>query len=168
MAFLSATMRSLVTYENTDVWLTLDGGERLRRRVLMAAVGNGRFFGGGMKICPAAKLDSGALDLVVVGDFTRMDVVTKIARVFSGNHLTLDEVSSATCAPPRGRAGRADAGFRSSSTARRPDACRRRFEVLPARCASASGTGADRTPPTLPRRSARSADPGIPSRCRSR
>jgi YegS/Rv2252/BmrU family lipid kinase len=95
MAFLSATMRSLVTYENTDVWLTMDGGERLRRRVLMAAVGNGRFFGGGMQICPAAKLDSGALDLVVIGDFTRMDVVTKIARVFSGNHLTLDEVSSA-------------------------------------------------------------------------
>jgi YegS/Rv2252/BmrU family lipid kinase len=96
MAFLSATMRSLVTYENTDVWLRLDGGERLRRRVLMAAIGNGRFFGGGMKICPEAKLDSGALDLVVVGDFSKMDVVTKIARVFSGNHLTLDEVSNAT------------------------------------------------------------------------
>ena len=43
--------------------------------MLLAAVGNGRFFGGGMKICPNAKFDSGALDLVVVGDMTRLGVL---------------------------------------------------------------------------------------------
>ena len=52
-AFLGATVRSLLSYDNTDVWLSLDDGPRERRRVLMTAVGNGRFFGGGMKICPA-------------------------------------------------------------------------------------------------------------------
>ena len=46
----------------------MDGQERKRRRVLLAAIGNGRFFGGGMKICPDARLDDGMLDLVTVGD----------------------------------------------------------------------------------------------------
>ena len=96
MAFLSATVRSLATYDNTDVWLTLDDGERQRHRVLMAAVGNGRFFGGGMKICPEAKLDSGNLDLVIVGDFTRFDVLIQVRRLFNGSHLTLEEVSNTT------------------------------------------------------------------------
>jgi YegS/Rv2252/BmrU family lipid kinase len=96
LAFLGATVRTLATYDNTDVWFTADGGERTRRRVLMAAVGNGRFFGGGMKICPGAKLDNGSLDLVVVGDFTRFDVLTKVRRLYDGSHLSLEEVSNYT------------------------------------------------------------------------
>ncbi|HXI59846.1 MAG TPA: diacylglycerol kinase family protein [Polyangia bacterium] len=92
LAFLGATVRSLATYDNTDVWLSVDGGPRQRRRVLMAAVGNGRFFGGGMKICPSATLDSGRLDLVVVGDLGRMEVLMKVSRIYSGSHLTMPDV----------------------------------------------------------------------------
>jgi YegS/Rv2252/BmrU family lipid kinase len=93
-AFLGATMRALFSYDNTDVWLTLDGKERERRRVLLVAVGNGRYFGGGMKICPESQLDSGALDVVVVGDFSRAEVLMKIQRLYDGSHLSLDDVSS--------------------------------------------------------------------------
>jgi YegS/Rv2252/BmrU family lipid kinase len=93
-AFLGATVRSLVSYDNTDVWLSLDDGPRARRRVLMVAVGNGRFFGGGMKICPGAQLDSGALEVVVVGDLSRMGVLTKGGRIFAGTHLDLEEVTA--------------------------------------------------------------------------
>jgi YegS/Rv2252/BmrU family lipid kinase len=95
VAFLGASVRSLLSYDNTDVWLTLDDGPRERRRVLMCAVGNGRFFGGGMKICPGAQLDSGALEVVVVGDFTRMEVLTKMGRLYDGSHLSLESVSAA-------------------------------------------------------------------------
>jgi len=94
VAFLGATVATLATYDNTDVWFTVDGGQRQRLRVLMAAVGNGRFFGGGMKICPEAKLDNGALDLVVVGDMSRFGVFTKVRRIYNGSHLSLEEVSS--------------------------------------------------------------------------
>jgi diacylglycerol kinase (ATP) len=93
-AFLGATVRALLSYDNTDVWLSLDDGPRERRRVLMTAVGNGRFFGGGMKICPRAQLDSGTLDVVVVGDFSRLEVLTKVGRLFEGSHLELDAVTS--------------------------------------------------------------------------
>jgi diacylglycerol kinase (ATP) len=96
VAFLGATVQSLATYDNTDVWMSLDDGPRERRRVLMAAVGNGQYFGGGMKICPGAQLDSGAFEVVVVGDFSRLEVLTKIGRLFDGSHLELDAVKSAT------------------------------------------------------------------------
>jgi YegS/Rv2252/BmrU family lipid kinase len=131
IAFFSATMRSLVTYDNTDVWLTLDGGERQRHRVLMAAVGNGRFFGGGMKICPAAKLDSGTLDLVILGDFTRMRVVTQISRVYSGDHLTLEEVSTATVRTLEAAAVDGEAKVPIELDGETPGRLPARFEVLP-------------------------------------
>jgi YegS/Rv2252/BmrU family lipid kinase len=92
IAFLAATLRTLVAHDNVDVWLTADDGPRQRRRVLMAAIGNGRFFGGGMKICPEARLDDGLLDLVTVGDYTRAEVVTRISHIFSGTHLSLEEI----------------------------------------------------------------------------
>ena len=75
--------------------ISVDGGERRRLTVLLGAVGNGRFFGGGMKICPDAQLDDGMLDLVAVGDLTRAQVVANIGRLFNGTHLELEQVTHA-------------------------------------------------------------------------
>ena len=38
-------------------------------------VANGRFFGGGMKICPDAEPDDGLLDVLTIGDVTKRDLV---------------------------------------------------------------------------------------------
>jgi YegS/Rv2252/BmrU family lipid kinase len=95
VAFLGATLRALASYDNTDVWMTVGDRPRERRRVLMAAVGNGRFFGGGMKICPEARLDDGALDLVTVGDFSKGEILTNIGRLYEGTHLDLEAVENA-------------------------------------------------------------------------
>ncbi|HEY7373920.1 MAG TPA: diacylglycerol kinase family protein [Polyangia bacterium] len=95
MAFLGATLKELLTHDHHDVWLTIDGRERRQLRVMMAAIGNGRFFGGGMKICPDAQLDDGALDLVSVGDMTRMQVVANLGKLFAGTHLELEQVTHA-------------------------------------------------------------------------
>jgi YegS/Rv2252/BmrU family lipid kinase len=95
LAFFGATMSTLASYENVEVIIRIDGGEPQRRTVLLAAIGNGSFFGGGMKICPDSTLDDGLLDLVVIGDYTRFEVVRKIGRVYSGKHLSLEQVSSA-------------------------------------------------------------------------
>ena len=97
LSFLSAVVRSLLTYENAEVTVTVDGGEARRMTVLLTAVGNGRFFGGGMKICPEAKLDDGSFDLVSVGDLGRLEVLAKIHRIYSGDHLSMKEVRSVRC-----------------------------------------------------------------------
>jgi YegS/Rv2252/BmrU family lipid kinase len=97
VSFLAAVVRSLLTYDNAEVTLSVDGGEARRMTVLLAAVGNGRFFGGGMKICPEAKLDDGSFDLVAVGDLGRMEVLAKIHRIYSGDHLSMKEVRSVRC-----------------------------------------------------------------------
>jgi YegS/Rv2252/BmrU family lipid kinase len=97
VSFLSAVARSLFTYDNTEVAVSVDDGEARRMTLLLAAVGNGQFFGGGMKICPEAALDDGHFDLVTVGDLGRLEVMAKMHRIYSGNHLSMDEVQSRRC-----------------------------------------------------------------------
>ena len=92
VAFFSATVRALVSYDNVDIVLSLDDQPERRINVLLAAIGNGRFFGGGMKICPEALLDDGLFDLVTVGNLGRIGVMANIHRIYSGNHLTMTEV----------------------------------------------------------------------------
>jgi YegS/Rv2252/BmrU family lipid kinase len=94
MAFLGATLKTLVSYDNAEVLISADGGPRQRMTVLLGAVGNGRFFGGGMKICPNARLDDQKLDLVTVGDLSRLHVLRKISGIYAGTHLSYPEVEA--------------------------------------------------------------------------
>jgi YegS/Rv2252/BmrU family lipid kinase len=131
-AFFAATVRALVSYDNTDVWLTIDDRPRERRRVMLAAVGNGRFFGGGMKICPEARLDDGALDLVTVGDFSKGEVLTNIGRLYEGTHLALDSVENARVTRVAVEPVEADAQIPVELDGETPGHLPAVFEILPA------------------------------------
>src|SRR5690606_18260107 len=55
--------------------------------VLFGAVGNGSTYGGGMRICPRARVDDGALDLCIAGDLGRLETLANLVKVFRGAHL---------------------------------------------------------------------------------
>jgi YegS/Rv2252/BmrU family lipid kinase len=96
MAFLGAIAATVASYDHAEVSMSIDGGPRERSTLLLAAVGNGRFFGGGMKVCPGAGLDDGVLDLVILGDLGLFGFFTRIMpRAYAGTHITLPEVQSA-------------------------------------------------------------------------
>ena len=73
--FFYALTRVFFEWENTDVTVTFDGGER---RGLMhdVIVANGVWHGGGMKLAPDALPDDGLLDVVLIGDVGRVDFLT--------------------------------------------------------------------------------------------
>ena len=45
---------------------------------------NCRFFGGGMKIAPAAAADDGLLDVVLIGDVSKVDFLLNLHRLYRG------------------------------------------------------------------------------------
>jgi diacylglycerol kinase (ATP) len=95
-AFLGAILGTMASYQHAEVTISVDGGAPRRLTLLLAAIGNGRFFGGGMKVCPEAIFDDGLLDLVVLGDVGLPGFFTRIMpRAYSGTHITLPEVQSA-------------------------------------------------------------------------
>ncbi|WP_129838566.1 diacylglycerol kinase [Streptomyces sp. RFCAC02] len=66
--------------------MRVDGGPWEEFRATLVAVGNGPAYGGGMRICPDARLDDGLLDITVVGPCTRRTLVGVFPRVYRGTH----------------------------------------------------------------------------------
>jgi diacylglycerol kinase (ATP) len=64
------------------------GGGRFAGRAMFAAVANSGRYGGGMRIAPAARLDDGWLDLVIVREIPRRALLRVFPRVFRGGHVT--------------------------------------------------------------------------------
>lgn len=82
-----AGMPYAVEYETAD-------GERrsVEGDLVMATVGNGRTYGGGIPICPDADPADGLLDLVLVHPAGRARLLRLLPRVYAGTHATVPEV----------------------------------------------------------------------------
>ena len=65
LPYLYGLIRGIAHYKPVHMRFTADG-ETQERDVLICSVANGRFFGGGIPICPDAAPDDGFFDLVVV------------------------------------------------------------------------------------------------------
>jgi len=131
MAYLSATVRTLLAHENTEVLLEIDGQPAVRRTVMLTAVGKGRYFGGGMKITPEATLDSGRFFIVTIGDFSKMKVVKNLSRLYEGTHLTLDDVHTASARTLRASPVDTGAAIPVELDGETPGRLPATFEVLP-------------------------------------
>ncbi len=67
VAFLWATLGTLLNYRGTRVEVWLDGAQKpMEFFISNIAVGNGRFHGGGMHPCPTAILNDGILEVTVI------------------------------------------------------------------------------------------------------
>ncbi len=63
LAYAIATLRTLLTARRFEALIQVDDGEELHRRSLQIAVGNGRYYGGGMTVAEDAAIDDQLLDL---------------------------------------------------------------------------------------------------------
>ncbi len=92
-SFFLASVKASLAYKNARVKLKLDGGEPIERVVYTCAVANGRYFGGGMEIAPAAKLDDGKFEVVTVGDVGMMTMLRHSSKIYRGAHVKLPFVT---------------------------------------------------------------------------
>jgi diacylglycerol kinase (ATP) len=61
-------------------------------RALLAAFANTPVFGGGMRIAPRALMDDGQLDICVVGDISKLKLLSVFPTVYAGRHLGIRQV----------------------------------------------------------------------------
>jgi YegS/Rv2252/BmrU family lipid kinase len=63
------------------------GAETRRARMHDVVVANGRYFGGGMMICPEAEPDDGVFDVLLIGNLTKRDLLLTLPKTYRGKHL---------------------------------------------------------------------------------
>jgi len=70
IAFAVGTVRAMSAYKNAPVSIKVDGRDWYEGRIVVVAIANGRYFGGGMKVAPNAEASDGLFDVVAVGDLS--------------------------------------------------------------------------------------------------
>jgi YegS/Rv2252/BmrU family lipid kinase len=86
VSYAWSTVAVFARWRNGEVQVSVDG-ERRVSRMHDVVVANGRFFGGGMMICPEARPDDGLLDVLLIGDLTKGDLLLTLPKTYRGRHL---------------------------------------------------------------------------------
>ncbi len=78
--YLLSALRALLNYSAITIRAEFPGSpiEPVERRVLVAAALNSPSYGAGLTLAPAARIDDGLLDVVLVEDLTRMEVASAV------------------------------------------------------------------------------------------
>ena len=95
LSFASSLLQTAMRTTPIRLAVQLDDSHERHLVVLNLCVANARYFGGGMKIAPDAKLTDGKFDVVGVGDLSALKIFTSAPRVYMGSHLSMPEVSHA-------------------------------------------------------------------------
>lgn len=84
-------LTSLVSYRKTTAEITIDGSTS-RARIFSINVGNGRYCGGGMRQTPEALPDDGLLDVTVIREMGRLEIIRNLKLLYDGTILSHPKV----------------------------------------------------------------------------
>ncbi|MBN2493334.1 MAG: diacylglycerol kinase family lipid kinase [Deltaproteobacteria bacterium] len=93
-SFFLGTARAMLLYRNQTIRLKVDDHFDETLCINNVAVANGQYHGGGMWVAPGAEIDDGLFDVVILGDFSKLEMLTQGLRIYQGTHLDLPKVRS--------------------------------------------------------------------------
>lgn len=93
LVYAYGALRALASWRPARFRIELHGtGELVEFTGYTVAAANSRDYGGGMQIAPAASLDDGQLDVVLIEAVGRARFLSNLPRVFRGTHVELPQV----------------------------------------------------------------------------
>jgi YegS/Rv2252/BmrU family lipid kinase len=86
-SYLGAALGALREHRPAELGVVVDGRRVWSGRATTVVAANGPCFGGGMKIAPRADGADGVLDVVIVGDLGRAELVAWLPTIYAGWHV---------------------------------------------------------------------------------
>lgn len=93
-SFALSTLQEVLGLDFVTVRVKIDGKAEKSLNSINFCVCNARFFGGGMKIAPDAKINDGFLDVVNIGDIKTAKILLNAHKLYNGTHLEMTEVKA--------------------------------------------------------------------------
>ena len=87
LAYLLGVIYMLIKKKGADLKIQLDNGYKYDGPLLLTAICNGRYCGGGVKNSPFSKIDDGKIDVSVVRDISRFRFIRLFPSYRKGKHL---------------------------------------------------------------------------------
>ena len=86
--YLIGLIKAISGFKPLEAEVTLDGVTE-HRRYTVVSVANGRYFGGGMKVAPMARVDDGAFDVMLIDAMPRWKLLVLAPMFLGGWHTRL-------------------------------------------------------------------------------
>lgn len=131
LSFGVALVQTATKKSATRVLVRLDDDPARHLTVVNLCVANARYFGGGMKIAPKAKLADGKFDVVSVGDLSAARIFGNAPRLYLGAHLGMKEVGHALAAKVTARAVNPNETIQVEVDGEIPGVLPATFQILP-------------------------------------
>ncbi|MDR0898335.1 MAG: diacylglycerol kinase family lipid kinase [Oscillospiraceae bacterium] len=94
LPYLLGVLRTMLTYRPLQVRVQVDDALPEDRALLIAAVANGRYFGGGMDVAPTSSPSDGLFDLILIDAMPRRKMPFQLPKLLNGHIM---DVPGATC-----------------------------------------------------------------------
>lgn len=89
LAFGWGSLVALRRWRDVPCRVRIDGGPIEELPITCLSAANGRFFGGGMQVAPAASPDDGLFDVVIWRGYRLADFVFRARRLYDGTHVSM-------------------------------------------------------------------------------
>lgn len=89
VSFGAAMLQTALRMQPTRVVVQIDDDPPRHLTIANLCVANARYFGGGMKIAPDAKLTDGKFDVITIGDLGAARILGNAPRLYVGAHLSM-------------------------------------------------------------------------------
>lgn len=92
-SYLLGVLTTFLSYRNREVFLKLDGEAR-NGRICTVVMSHGKYGGGGMYVAPNADPTDGLLDVMIIDEISKLDLLWSLPRIYKGTHLTHPKVTT--------------------------------------------------------------------------
>jgi diacylglycerol kinase family enzyme len=124
-------MQTAMKSSVASVVVQLDDEHEQNLTVANLCIANARYFGGGMKIAPEARLNDGKLDVISIGDLGAFKILVNAPRLYAGSHLSMDKVGHALAEKIIARPTASDAEISLEVDGELPGRLPATFQIVP-------------------------------------
>ena len=87
-SYLISVIYTLLSYKKKNMEIIIDG-KTIKEEVVLMAIGNGKYYGGGLQILPMAEVDNGLFSICIVSKANNLTLLRLFPTIFSGKHINL-------------------------------------------------------------------------------
>ncbi len=91
-AYLISTLKAGLLFKAQHTKIVVDRERCYEGNMILIAIGNGKYIGGGMNVCPEAKIDDGLFEICLVNNVSKLKFMKEIGKVYKGRLGEVDEV----------------------------------------------------------------------------
>jgi len=96
MIYFYSLLRTLLTYKNAKADILIDD-EQVTADIFSLNLGNGRYSGGGMRQTPDAIPDDGLLDVTIINDMGKTEIIRNLGLLYDGTILSHPKIDGYRC-----------------------------------------------------------------------